>query len=76
MLFIITMTTTATGSQNSTQKELLEASSYVARCYSFIDLGTHQNPKFVKKDGSPVEQRKIRITFEFPTEMRVFDETK
>ena len=57
------MTTTATGSQNTTQKELLEANSYVARCYSFIDLGTHQNPNYKNKEWNPVEQRKIRLTF-------------
>jgi hypothetical protein len=28
------------------------------------------------KDGSPVEQRKIRLTFELPTELKVFDEEK
>lgn len=70
------MTTTATGSQNTAQKELLEANSYVARCYSFIDLGTHQNAKYTNKDWNPVEQRKIRLTFELPTEMKVFDEAK
>jgi len=70
------MTTTATGSQSSTPRELLEAGSFVARCYSFIDYGTHQNTKFVTKDGSPVEQRKIRLAFELPTEMKVFDEAK
>lgn len=70
------MTTTATGSQSTVQKELLEANSYVARCYSFIDLGTHQNQNYKNKDWNPVEQRKVRLTFELPTELRVFDEEK
>ena len=43
---------------------------FPARCYSIIDLGTHS------KEFKGVEKKKhlIRITWEFPTELAIFDE--
>lgn len=76
IIYIIQMTTLAKGSNNTLKKDLLEPNSYLARCYSFIDLWTHQNPNYKNKDWSPIEQRKVRLTFELPTEMKVFDEEK
>lgn len=51
-------------------KELLPAGSYLARAYSIVDLGTQHNPAFNN------DSRKIRITWELPTEMRTFTEEK
>lgn len=45
---------------------------HVARCYSMIDLGTHETTgAFGTK-----RQRKIRLSFELPTELCVFSEEK
>lgn len=49
--------------------ELVEAGSYPARVYQMIHIGTV--PGFEGK-----VQNKVRIGFELPTEMKVFDEKK
>lgn len=51
--------------RSSSSYEPIPAGSYVARCYSIIDLGTVQpkNPEFAAS-------RKIKITWELPTELR------
>jgi hypothetical protein len=49
--------------------EILEAGSYPARIYQLIHIGTV--PGYQGQ-----LQNKVRITFELPTEMKVFDEKK
>ena len=48
----------------------MEAGAYAARCYSMIQIGT------VKETykGEEKLQHKVRLTFEFPTEKKVFKE--
>lgn len=55
-----------------TKRELLPAGNYIARCYSMIHIGT------VEEDilGEKKLLNKCRITWELPTEMRVFSEDK
>jgi len=50
--------------------EPMEAGSYVARCYSMIHIGTSVE----KFQGEDKTQNKVQLTFEFPTEMKVFKE--
>jgi Putative quorum-sensing-regulated virulence factor len=50
----------------------VEAGTYPARCYSMIYMGT-LNEEF---NGEKKEQKKVRLTFELPTEMKVFAEDK
>lgn len=49
-------------------KQLPPDGTHLARCYSVIDLGTQQTPFG--------ESRKVRLTWELPTEKVVFDEDK
>ena len=59
--------------KNTGQKrELVPQGNYVARCYQMIEIGT------VKEEykGVPKEHQKVRIGWEFPLELRVFDEAK
>lgn len=51
-------------------REVLPAGSYLATLYSIVDLGTQYSPMFANW------QRKIRLSFELPTELRVFSEEK
>lgn len=44
--------------------------TYVARCYSMIQLGTHEEEYM----GQKKELNKVRITWELPTELKVFKE--
>jgi len=48
----------------------VEAGTYTARCYSMIHIGT------ITEDvmGQKKEMNKVRLTFELPTEMKVFKE--
>lgn len=48
----------------------LEAGSYLGRCYSLIHIGTAEELYL----GEPKVQNKIQITFELPTELKVFRE--
>lgn len=59
---------TNTGSGNNF--EPIEAGSYPARCYSMIHIGT-VNENF---QGEIKTMNKVRITFELPTELKVFKE--
>jgi len=53
-----------------TDFKIIEPGNYVARCYSVVDLGTTHNPRF------NVDSRKVRISFEMPTELETFKEEK
>lgn len=57
---------------NSSNREfkILDAGSYPARCISVIDLGTQT----IAFNNETKQLRKIRLTFEFPTELSVFKE--
>lgn len=55
-------------------RELLEAGSYIATCYSIVDLWTHESKSFNDKEWKPIKQRKLRLTFELPEELRTFKE--
>lgn len=48
----------------------VEAGNYVARCYSMVHIGTI--PEEYK--GEKKEANKVRLTFELPTETKVFKE--
>jgi hypothetical protein len=48
----------------------VEAGTYPARCYSMVHIGTVME----EYQGQPKEQNKVRLTFELPTEMKVFKE--
>jgi hypothetical protein len=62
----------ASSKGSSTPREPIAAGAYAARCYSIIDLGTREETI----QGNTKVLRKIRITFELPTERRVFNEEK
>ena len=55
-------------SAGSTPRELVPVGMHIARCYSMITLGT-QETSFGPKP-------KVRLTFELPTELRVFSQEK
>lgn len=59
-------------SNNGTQRELIPAGNYIARCYSMIEIGT------VNEDfkGESKLQKKVRIGWELPEEKKVFKEEK
>jgi hypothetical protein len=48
----------------------IEAGTYVARCYSMIHIGTSEEDVM----GVKKMQNKVRITWELPTELKVFKE--
>jgi hypothetical protein len=53
------------------KRELIPAGTYIARCYQMIDIGTVPD-KF--NGDRPVQ--KVRIGWELPTELRIFDKEK
>ncbi len=55
-----------------TQKDLIPSGSHIARCYSMVHIGT------VKWEylGEQKQSDKIRLTWEFPKETKVFNEEK
>jgi hypothetical protein len=53
-----------------TQREILEEATYPARIYEYVHLGTQKG----EWEGRETNYYKIRFTFEFPTEKRVFKE--
>jgi len=57
---------------NGQKREPIPQGNYVARCYQMIEIGT------VKEEFEGVSKtaRKVRLGWELPTELRVFDETK
>lgn len=52
------------------QRELVPEGTHVARIYEYIHLGTQKG----EWEGKELIQYKVRFTFEFPTEKRVFKE--
>jgi hypothetical protein len=56
----------------SKQRELLPAGTYIARCYQMIHIGTVTENIL----GKEKTLNKIRIGWELPTELKVFDENK
>lgn len=52
--------------------ELQPEGTHIARCISLIQLGTHHEEYM----GQPKDFNKIRLSFELPTEMRVYDKDK
>ena len=57
---------------NGTKRELIPAGNYIARCYQMIEIGTVN--EIIQ--GTAKQLTKVRIGWELPTELRVFDETK
>lgn len=58
---------------NSSQKrELIPSGNYIARCYSMIHIGTVTEEIM----GEKKTLNKCRITWELPTELRVFSDDK
>jgi len=55
-----------------TEFKQLKAGAYVARIYSIVDIGS-QETTF---NGETKMKRKIRVTWEFPSQLEVFDEAK
>ena len=53
-----------------TQRELIPAGNYVARCYQMIHIGSVME----NYEGQPKLQNKVRIGWELPTELKVFKE--
>lgn len=56
----------------SQQREIIPAGNYVARCYEMIHVGTNVENIL----GQDKVLNKVRITWELPTELRVFNEEK
>lgn len=56
---------------NGIKRELVPSGNHVARCYSMIQIGTIE--KKYLNEMKKVHQ--VRITWELPNEMRVFDES-
>lgn len=54
------------------KRELVPAGNYPARCYSMIHIGTIEETVM----GQVMQRNKVRITWELPTETRVFDQEK
>jgi hypothetical protein len=55
-------------SNNSTTRELIPAGNYIARAFSMIEIGT-VNEQYM---GESKIQKKVRIGWELPTELKVF----
>lgn len=53
-------------------RELVPAETHIARCYSIVHIGTVR----FEYQGQEKEVNKVRITWELPNEMRVFNEEK
>lgn len=60
----------ATSNGNSSNFEPCPAGNHVARCYSMVHIGTIDDTYL----GEAHTANKVRISFEFPTEKRVFKE--
>lgn len=56
----------------ATKRELIPAGNYVARCYQMIHIGTVPE----NYQGEIKEQNKVRIGWELPTELKVFNEER
>ncbi len=57
---------------DSKPRELTPAGNYVARCISMIEIGTVEEEYL----GKLKSLHKVRVTWEFPYELKVFDEAK
>lgn len=57
---------------NSQPRELIPAGNHIARCYSMVHVGT--NKEIIQGTEKPLN--KVRLTWELPTELRVFNEEK
>jgi hypothetical protein len=57
---------------NGVKREIVPAGNYMARCYQMIEIGTIHEVIM----GKAVMLTKVRIGWELPTELRVFDEAK
>lgn len=55
-----------------TQRELIPAGNYIARCYQMIEIGTVNEVIM----GETKTMRKVRIGWELPEETRVFNQDK
>jgi hypothetical protein len=64
------MAITATNSGSHKDFEPIEAGTYAARCISMIEIGTITE----QFQGEEKRMRKVRITWELPTETKVFKE--
>ena len=53
-------------------RELIEANNYLARCVSMVHIGTIEDSYM----GELKIVNKVRLTWELPTELRVFNEDK
>lgn len=60
------------GGSDGVQHQPIPAGTYLARCYSMIELGTLNEVIL----GTEKLVHKVRITFELPTELRVFNPEK
>jgi hypothetical protein len=56
----------------STQRELIPAGTYVARCYSVVHVG-HVVQKYMQDEK---QVNLVRITWELPTELKCFNQDK
>lgn len=63
------MAITATGG-SSKPREIIPSGNYIARCYQMIHIGTYEDEYM----GEPKVYNKVRLTWELPTELRVFNE--
>lgn len=55
---------------STTQRELIPAGNYLARCYQLIEIGTVTDVVM----GKTSTAKKVRIGWELPEELKVFDE--
>jgi hypothetical protein len=62
----------AKSSGETTQRELIPAGTYLARCYSMVHLGTVKQSYL----GEDKWTNLVRITWELPTELRCFNAEK
>ena len=59
-------------SGGSTQREIVPSGNYIARCFQMLHIGTYEDEYL----GEPKIVNKVRISWELPTETRVFNEDK
>lgn len=61
-----------TATSNGTTRDPIPAGNYIARCYQMIEIGTVT--EFIM--GKQKTLHKVRIGWELPTELKVFDPSK
>jgi hypothetical protein len=61
-----------TAKSTSVQKELIPAGNYIARCYQMLHIGTVEE----NIQGDLKQMNKVRIGWELPTELKVFNKEK